>query len=389
MNITWADRINNLPPYLFAEIDAKKQALIDKGVDVIDLGVGDPDIPTPARIIKALNVSAQNPSNHRYPSYAGMASFRSEVASWYKRRFDVTVNGDKNVIILIGSKEGVAHAPLAFINPGDIALVPDPGYPVYNIATEFAGGTPYLMPLLEENGFMPDLNSIPKDILKKSKIMFLNYPNNPTSAFASDDFFNRAIEFAHKNNILICHDAAYTEVYFDEDNKPKSFLEYDGALEVGLEFHSLSKTFSMTGWRLGHVVGNEKAVAGIGKVKTNIDSGAFQAVQEAGIEALRNFEDGLQERTEIYKKRSMLLSDGLKKIGIDVITPKGTFYVWFKNPNGLKSSEFANLLLEKSGIVMTPGTGFGIYGEGYTRASVTLDDEQLIEAVSRIEKLAI
>ena len=219
--------------------------------------------------------------------------------------------------------------------------------------------------------------------------MFLNYPNNPTSAFATDDFFKNVIEFAHENNILICHDAAYTEVYFNSLNKPKSFLEYDGAMDVGLEFHSLSKTFSMTGWRLGHVVGNEKAVSGIGKVKTNIDSGAFQAIQEAGIEALKNYEDGLTERTEIYKKRSNLLSDGLKKIGIEVIEPEGTFYVWFKNPNGLKSSEFANLLLEKAGIVMTPGTGFGIYGEGYTRASVTLNDKQLLEAVSRIEKLTI
>ena len=389
MDIKWADRINNLPPYLFAEIDAKKQGLIDKGIDVIDLGVGDPDIPTPKRIIDALNKSANNPENHRYPSYAGMMSFRNEVASWYKRRFDVNVDGDKNVIILIGSKEGVAHAPLAFINPGDIALVPDPGYPVYGIATEFAGGKPYLMPLLEENGFMPDLSSIPNDIAKKAKIMFLNYPNNPTSAFATDDFFKNVIEFAHENNILICHDAAYTEVYFNSLNKPKSFLEYDGAMDVGLEFHSLSKTFSMTGWRLGHVVGNEKAVSGIGKVKTNIDSGAFQAIQEAGIEALKNYEDGLTERTEIYKKRSNLLSDGLKKIGIEVIEPEGTFYVWFRNPNGLKSSEFANLLLEKAGIVMTPGTGFGIYGEGYTRASVTLNDKQLLEAVSRIEKLTI
>ena len=389
MNIKWADRINNLPPYLFAEIDAKKQGLVDKGVDVIDLGVGDPDIPTPQRIIDTLNKSSQNPNNHRYPSYAGMQSFREEVATWYSRRFGVKTDPLKNTIILIGSKEGVAHAPMAFINPGDIALVPDPGYPVYGIATEFAGGSPYLMPLLEENGFMPDLSSIPKDIVEKAKIMFLNYPNNPTSAFATDSFFKDAIEFAYKNNILICHDAAYTEVYFDESNKPKSFLEYDGAFDVGIEFHSLSKTFSMTGWRLGHVVGNEKAVAGLGKVKTNIDSGAFQAVQEAGIEALRNYEDGLQDRTNIYKKRSKLLSDGLKNIGIEVIEPKGTFYVWFKNPKNLLSSEFANILLEDAGIVMTPGTGFGEYGEGYTRASVTIEDNRLIEAVERIKNLSI
>ena len=344
MDIQWSNRIKNLPPYLFAEIDAKKQALLDKGVNVIDLGVGDPDIPTPERIISALNTSSKNPINHQYPSYAGMMSFRDEVASWYGRRFNVKVEGSKNVIILIGSKEGVAHAPLAFINPGDVALVPDPGYPVYGIATTFAGGTPYLMPLLEQNGFMPDLDVIPQDILEKAKIMFLNYPNNPTSAFATDEFFEKAIDFAYKNNILICHDAAYTEVFFDETNKPKSFLEYDGAMDVGLEFHSLSKTFSMTGWRLGHVVGNESAVAAIGKVKTNIDSGAFQAIQEAGIEALRNYEVGLQDRTNIYKKRSELLSDGLKKIGIEVFDPKGTFYVWFKNPNGLKSAEFSNIL---------------------------------------------
>tara|TARA_B100001996_G_scaffold382512_1_gene374533 strand:+ start:435 stop:1598 length:1164 start_codon:yes stop_codon:yes gene_type:complete len=387
MKIDWSDRIKNLPPYLFAEIDAKKDSLIEKGIDVIDLGVGDPDIPTPQRIIDALHASSLNPDNHRYPSYAGMMSFRNEVASWYKRRFDVEITGNKNVIALIGSKEGVAHAPLAFINPGDIALVPDPGYPVYSVATEFAGGTPYVMPLLESNGFMPDLDIIPSDIIEKAKIMFLNYPNNPTSAFATDEFFKKVINFANKNNILICHDAAYTEVYFQD--KPKSFLEYDGALDVGIEFHSLSKTFSMTGWRLGHVAGNESAVAAIGKVKTNIDSGAFQAVQEAGIEALKNYEDGLTERIQIYKNRSKLLSEGLKSIGIEVYEPKGTFYVWFKNPKGLSSKDFANSLLEDAGIVMTPGTGFGEYGEGYTRASVTLNDSRLNEAVERIKNLTI
>ena len=387
MKIDWSDRIKNLPPYLFAEIDAKKDALIDKGIDVIDLGVGDPDIPTPKRIIDALHSSSLNPENHRYPSYAGMMSFRDEVATWYKRRFNVEIKGNKNVIALIGSKEGVAHAPLAFVNPGDIALVPDPGYPVYSVATEFAGGTPYVMPLLESNGFMPDLDIIPEDILKKTKIMFLNYPNNPTSAFANDEFFKKAIDFAFKNNILICHDAAYTEVYFQE--KPKSFLEYDGALDVGIEFHSLSKTFSMTGWRLGHVAGNESAVAAIGKIKTNIDSGAFQAVQEAGIEALRNYQDELQDRIDIYKKRSELLSSGLESIGIEVYKPMGTFYVWFKNPNGILSKDFANSLLEDAGIVMTPGTGFGEYGEGYTRASVTLNDKRLEEAVERIKKITI
>ncbi len=387
MKINWSDRIKNLPPYLFAEIDAKKDSLLQKGVDVIDLGVGDPDIPTPKRIINALNESSNNPENHRYPSYAGMMSFRNEVASWYKNRFNVDIVGSKNVIALIGSKEGVAHAPLAFINPGDIALVPDPGYPVYGVATEFAGGTPYVMPLLESNGFLPDLEIIPKDVLEKTKIMFLNYPNNPTSAFATDEFFAKVIDFAYKNNILVCHDAAYTEVYFNE--KPKSFLEYDGALDVGIEFHSLSKTFSMTGWRLGHVAGNESAVSAIGKVKTNIDSGAFQAIQEAGIEALKNSEEGLSDRISIYKDRSKLLSDGLKSIGIEVYEPRGTFYVWFKNPKGLSSKDFANSLLEDAGIVMTPGTGFGQYGEGYTRASVTLNDSRLKEAVERIKKLTI
>ena len=387
MEIRWADRIKTLPPYLFAEIDAKKEKLIEKGVDVIDLGVGDPDIPTPTRIIEALHKSSLKSENHRYPSYTGLLSFRNEVASWYKKRFNVDVAGNKNVLILIGSKEGVAHAPLAFINPGDIALVPDPGYPVYGIATTFAGGIPYQMPLLESNGFLPDLDLIPANILEKTKLMFLNYPNNPTTAFATDDFFKKAIDLAYKHKILICHDAAYTEVYFAD--KPKSFLEYDGAMEVGIEFHSLSKTFSMTGWRLAHVVGNEKAIAGIGKIKTNIDSGAFQAIQEAGIEALRNYEVGLEDRVAIYKKRCELLSAGLESIGIEVYKPKGTFYVWFKNPQGLSSSEFANILLEDAGIVMTPGTGFGEYGEGYTRASVTIDDKKLYEAVERIKNLSI
>ncbi|MCH8013671.1 MAG: aminotransferase class I/II-fold pyridoxal phosphate-dependent enzyme [Candidatus Dadabacteria bacterium] len=282
MDVKWASRIAGLPPYLFAEIDAKKNEMIKKGVEVIDLGVGDPDIPTPDFIIEALKVGAEDPENHRYPSYQGMRSFRVAVADWYKERFNVDLDPDTEVIALIGSKEGIAHAPLAFIDPGDVGLFADPGYPVYPTSISFAGGEPYGVPILKENDFLPDLNAIPEDIRKRAQLIFLNYPNNPTTAVAEEGFFKDVVDFASKNNILICHDAAYTEIAFD-GYSPLSFLPADGAKDVGIEFHSLSKTFNMTGWRLGFAVGRAEVIAGLSQVKSNIDSGQFQAIQEAGI----------------------------------------------------------------------------------------------------------
>jgi len=387
MEIKWAKRIEQLPPYLFAEIDRKKNELIKKGVDVIDLGVGDPDIPTPDFIINALKKAAEDPSNHTYPSYIGMMAFREAASEWYKKRFNVNLDPATEVVALIGSKEGIAHAPLAFLDPGDIALVPDPGYPVYPVATTFAGGTPYSMPLLKENGFLPDLDSIPADVIKKARLMFINYPNNPTTAIADVGFFKEVIDFASKNDILVCHDAAYTEIAFD-GYVPPSFLEVDGAMDVGLEFHSLSKTFSMTGWRIAFAAGNSRAVAGLGKVKTNIDSGAFQAVQVAGIEALNNYELGLEDRKKVYQDRINLFCKCLDEAGLDYTKPKATFYVWFDVPKGFTSSEFAAKMLEEAGIVVTPGNGFGDAGEGYARVSVTFDTKRILEATERIKEFS-
>jgi LL-diaminopimelate aminotransferase len=388
MNVKWASRIEALPPYLFAEIDLKIGELKSRGVDVIDLGIGDPDIPTPSNIIDALKAAADDPENHRYPSYVGMLSFREAVSGWYGGRFGVTLDARSEVLTLIGSKEGIAHAPLAFIDPGDIVLVPNPGYPVYGVATTFAGGVPYDMPLLRENSFLPDLDSIPDDIRRKAKMMFLNYPNNPTTAVADEDFFERVVDFASKNEILVCHDAAYTEIAFD-GVKPPSFLQVDGAREVGIEFHSLSKTFNMTGWRIGFCVGNAKAIAGLGKIKTNIDSGAFQAIQYAGIEALNNYKLGIGERRKIYEERRDIFCKGLEEVGLNYYPPKATFYVWFEVPRGVSAKDCASKILTETGIVVTPGNGFGAHGEGYIRVSITVATTRLIEAVERLKAVQL
>ncbi len=383
MRIEWADRIANLPPYLFAEIDRKKNEMIAKGVDVIDLGVGDPDIPTPSHIVDALKRAAEDPKTHRYPSYTGMLVFREEASRWCKRRFDLDFDPTSEVLALIGSKEGIAHTPLAFINPGDIALVPDPGYPVYPVSVSFAGGIPYKMPLLKENGFLPDLDSIPSDIASKAKLMFLNYPNNPTSAVAGKDFFEKVVEFAYKHNIIVCHDAAYTEISFD-GYTPPSFMEVKGAKDVGIEYHSLSKTFNMTGWRIGFAVGNKDVIAGLGKVKTNIDSGAFEAIQYAAIEALKNYDVGLEERRKIYQERRDIFCKGLDDAGLRYIKPLTTFYIWFEVPSGYTSKDFAAKMLEEAGVVVTPGNGFGEYGEGFARVSMTFDTDRIAEAAKRL-----
>ena len=386
MNFTveWADRIKTLPPYLFAKLDQMKDEIRRKGIDIIDLGVGDPDMPTPSHIIKKMQQEVENPIHHKYPSYVGMLKFRESVANFYRKRFNVKLDPETEIISLIGSKEGIAHFPLAFINPGDYAIVTEPGYPVYAISTRFAGGEVYFAPLLEKNNFLPDLSSIPEDIAKKAKVFFVNYPNNPTGAIANKDFFEQLIDFAKRYNIIIAHDAAYTELYMD-DEKPLSFLEIDGAMEVGIEFHSLSKTYNMTGWRIGWACGNKDIVQALGKIKTNIDSGVFQAIQEAAIEALDSSQDCVDELRNIYRKRRDVLTSGLKEIGLDVNAPKATFYVWIKVPEGYTSQSFSELLLTKAGIVTTPGNGFGPSGEGYIRIALTVNEERLKEAVERIK----
>ncbi len=382
----YADRINSLPPYLFAAIDKAKAAAVKKGVDVINLSIGDPDLPTPKHIVEAMKKSLNNPARHRYPSYEGMFSFRTAAAKWYKKTMNVDLAPEDEVLTLIGSKEGIAHIPLAFLNPGDVSLVPDPAYPVYNIGSILADGKPYKMPLLAENDFLPDLDAIPSNIAKKAKLMFINYPNNPTSAIASLKFFEEVVDFASENDIIVIHDNAYSEMTYDGYKAP-SFLNVSGAKDVGVELHSLSKTYNMTGWRLGFAVGNRDILAGLGKVKTNVDSGAFEAVQEAGIAALSGPQDCVREMNAIYKERRDALLVGLGELGLPVKPPKATFYVW-AHVNG-SSSEFAKLLLEKAGIVATPGAGFGEYGDGYVRFALTQTVERINEAVDRMRKLDI
>ena len=386
MRIEKAKRIEQIPPYLFAEIDKKKQEMRKKGVDLIDLGIGDPDLPTPKLIIERLKTAAENPRNHRYPSYEGMIEFRTAVAQWYERRFGVNLDPKTEVLSLIGSKEGIAHIPLAFVNPGDYVLVPTPGYPVYRVSTLFAGGTPYFLTLRKENGFLPDLSEIPKEVAKKAKLLFINYPNNPTSAIAEKSFFEEVVSFARRYEIIVCHDAAYSEIAFD-GYQPLSFMEVDGAKEVGIEFHSLSKTFNMTGWRIGFAVGHSEIVSALGRLKTNIDSGVFQAIQEAGTEALIHFDTPFPEIISIYERRRDVLVKGLREIGLDVDLPRATFYVWFPVPRGYTSAQFATLLIEKAGIVVTPGNGFGEGGEGYIRMALTVDEKRLKEAIERLKRI--
>ncbi len=392
-----AERIEKLPVYLFAQIDRAKREAIAKGMDIIDFGVGDPDLPTPSHIIEALYKAAKDPKNHRYPTYEGMLKFREAVALWYNNKFQVELDPEREVLTLIGAKEGIGHLPLAFINEGDMALIPDPGYPVYRAGITLAGGIPYSLPLLRENNFLPDLEAIDKKIAKKSKLIFLNYPNNPTSAVADKDFFKRVVAFAKENEIIVCHDAAYSELGYD-DYKPPSFLEIKGAKEVGIEFHSLSKTYNMTGWRIGFACGNSDILAGLGSIKTNLDSGVFQAIQYAGIEALTGPQDCITENVVTYKKRRDILVKGLNRLGWDVPLPKVAFYVWIPVPSRLRSrasatergytsTKICEILLKEQGIVMTPGNGFGKTGEGYIRAALTVDKSRIEEAVKRIENL--
>lgn len=386
MTVEVAERLKLLPPYLFKELDRLRDEVKASGVDIIDFGVGDPDLPTPAHIIEALKQAVDDPSTHRYPSYSGMNDFRDCVAGWYEKRFGVELDPSSEVIVLIGSKEGIAHIPLAFVNPGDTVLVPSPSYPVYHTGTILAGGESFFMPLLEKNGFLPDLKQIPEEVASSAKLMFINYPNNPTSAVADKKFFEMVVNFARKHNIIVCHDAAYSELAFD-GYTPPSFLEVDGAKEVGIEFHSLSKTYNMTGWRLGFAVGNSDIIKALGQVKSNIDSGAFNAIQKAGIVALEGNQDCVSEMCRIYEERRDVLLKGLDEVGLNAAKPKATFYVWCKIPHGTTSTEFSMKLLKEAGIVTTPGNGFGEPGEGYIRFALTVPKERIEEAIERLRKL--
>ncbi|RKY38705.1 MAG: LL-diaminopimelate aminotransferase [Candidatus Omnitrophota bacterium] len=381
MNISLSHRLKKLPPYLFSELGYLKEEIQKQGKDVIDLGVGDPDLPTPEPIVKQLCVQARKKENQFYSSPRGLFELRQAISEWYRKRFNIFLDPETEVLPLIGSKEGIAHLPLAFLNPQDLTLVPDPAYPPYRTGTILAGGIPYSLPLLRENRFLPALNKIRKEIAQRAKILFLNYPNNPTSAFAPADFLKEVVEFAKRYEIIVCYDNAYSEIYFD-NLRPGSFLEIKGAKDVGVEFHSLSKTYNMSGWRIGWVCGNREVIEALAKVKSNIDSGLFLAIQRAGIVALSL--ENKKER-EVYKRRRDVMLEGLRSLGFEVEEAKATFYLWVHLPKNFTSSlEFSQKLLKEQGVMVTPGVGFGEYGEGYFRVALTVSESRLKEAIERI-----
>jgi len=383
-----ASRVERIPPYLFARIDKKKAEARSRGIDLVDLGVGDPDIPTPPHIVKAMQEATANPENHRYPAYEGTPELRKAAADWFFSRYGVELDPDREVVVLIGSKEGIAHLPWAYVEEGDIALIPSPGYPVYKVATLLSGGTPYIMPLREENEFRPVFDDIPEEVKKRAKICFLNYPNNPTGAHGDDGLYEKAIELARAYDILICHDAAYSDLTYD-GYTAKSILQFDREKRFSIEFLSLSKTYCMTGWRIGFAVGNSAAIESLGKLKTNIDSGVFLAIQKAAIAALTGSQDSVAAMKEIYARRRDVVVDGLASMGIRVRKPLATFYIWAHVPRGYTSADFAEMLIEKTGVVVTPGSGFGDEGEGYFRISITAAEERIREAIERLRSLSL
>ena len=383
-----AIRLNKIPPYLFAEIDRRVQEKKKAGVDVISLGIGDPDLPTPPRIVHVLQEAAADPANHRYASYFGLAELREAIAGWYGHRSGVTLDPSTEILPTLGSKDGIAHVPLALVDPGDVVLAPDPGYTVYVTGALMAGAEPYIMPLTAPNQWLPDLDAIPEDVAQRARLMWLNYPNNPTAAVADRDFLERAVAFCRRNDIILCHDAPYSEIAF-AGYRPLTLFEIPGAKEIGLEFHSLSKTFNMTGWRIGWVCGRADLVGLIGQLKTNIDSGIFQAVQWAAIEALNGGDQDTRAACDVYARRHRLVADTLNDLGWRIKPPRATFYVWAPVPKGYDSIGFASYVLDEVGVNITPGVGFGAHGEGYFRLSVTAPDARLEEAMARMRTLKL
>jgi len=381
-----SDRIKGLPVYPFVKLERIKEQARKEGKGLIDFGIGDPDLPTPQFIIEAMTDALQNPENHRYPTSAGKLAFREAASRFMERRFKVKVDPER-VVALIGSKEGIAHFPLGYVNPGDLCLVPSPAYPVYNIGTLFAGGQSYFFPLKEELGFLPDLDAIPKGFLSRAKILFLNYPNNPTGAVCDLAFLDKVVYYAKKYHFWVVQDAAYSEVCFDGYLAP-SILEIKGAEECSVEFHSLSKTFNMTGWRLGFAVGAKDAIETLAKVKSNIDSGVFQAIQLAGISALDKGESAIKEMRMVYQRRRDLLASALEQAGFKFQKPKATFYFWVKAPEGVSSEQMASAFLE-AGIVVSPGSAYGPEGEGYIRFALVVDEKRIKEAGEKIQKIKL
>ncbi|NLL04727.1 MAG: LL-diaminopimelate aminotransferase [Clostridiaceae bacterium] len=381
-----ARRLDNAPPYLFVEIEENIKKALENGVDVINLGIGDPDMPTPYFVVRKMAEAINNPVYHAYPEYDGSMEFRCAVAQHYKKRFGVDLDPETEVVALLGSKEGIAHIFFALVNEGDFTLVPDPEYPVYELATALTGGVPYHMPLTSGNGFFPDLSIIPKEVVKRSKILFVNYPNNPTGAVADLKQFQSIVDFGLKHDIVVCNDNAYSEFTYDGIKAP-SILMADNAKDIAVEFHSFSKSYNMTGWRLGFAVGNKDAISKLKKMKNNIDSGVFTAIQVAGIEALKGCEKFVEGMQKIYARRRNIAINGLQKLGLEFELPRGAFYFWIKVPKGYTSKTYTQMLLDKTGVAVAPGNGYGEYGEGYIRISLTISDERLKEAFERIRNL--
>jgi LL-diaminopimelate aminotransferase len=379
----FAQRLDVVPPYLFAELERKIEEKKREGVDVISLGIGDPDLPTPEPVVRALQESAAAPSTHRYPTNRGLGRFREAVASFYGERFGVAIDPAAEVVPVLGGKEGVAHVAFACLDPGDVALAPEPGYPPYTSGPLFAGADVHYLPLLAENAFMPDLNAVPVEVAGRANLLFLNYPNNPTGAIVEPGFFERAVEFAHAHELIVVHDNAYSEIAFD-GYKPPSFLATEGAKDIGVEIFSLSKGWNMTGWRVGWVAGNAEVVEHFRRLKTNLDSGMFDALQLAGAAALTEARDFPTEMSVIYARRRDLMIDALTRIGLPASPPQATPYIWLRVPEGYTSETFTELVLGEAGVVVSPGPSFGPSGEGYVRVSLTVADERLEEAATRI-----
>ncbi|MBD2196084.1 MULTISPECIES: pyridoxal phosphate-dependent aminotransferase [Calothrix] len=385
----FAKRLEKIPPYLFAEINRKGNELVAQGVDIINLAVGDPDRPTPAHILQVMHEAIDNPSTHNYPPYQGTQAFREAAAKWMERRFGVAgLNPNTEVVSSIGSKEAIHNTFLAFVEAGDYTLIPDPGYPVYRTATLFAGGEPYTMPLKAENQFLPDLTAIPEEVARQAKLLWINYPNNPTGALATIEFFEELVAFCKQYGILLCHDNAYSEMAYD-GYKPPSILQIPGAKDVAIEFHSLSKSYNMTGWRIGFVVGNAMGIKGLTQVKSNVDSGVFKAIQVSAIAAYSTDESELQSVISVYQNRRDIIVKGLQSLGWPIQAPKATLYVWVPVPSGYTSTEFVNLLLDKCGILVPPGNGYGAAGEGFFRIALTISDERMHEAIQRLKDAGI
>jgi LL-diaminopimelate aminotransferase len=379
-------KLDRIPPYLFAEVDRKIAEKKAQGVDVISFGIGDPDVPTPGHVVDVLCEESRKPENHRYPDYYGLDAFRESASRWFERRFGVTLDPATEVLSLMGSKEGVAHLALALLDPGDIALIPEPSYPVYAMGTLLAGAESHFLPLTEENGFLPDLGLVPDDIASRSKVLWINYPNNPTGAVAPESFFVEAIKFARERDLVLAHDNAYSEITYDGYVAP-SIFQFDGGKDVAIEFHSLSKTFNMTGWRIGFACGNARVIEALGTVKTNIDSGVFNPIQLAAVDALDNGRDDLREMVELYRRRRDILVSLLDSLGWKVAAPRGGIYIWMPVPTGFDSVSFSTHVLDRAGVFLTPGNAYGPSGEGYVRLSLTVPDERIHEAVNRLKEV--